>query len=268
VAAVQVQQVAPHGRVQPGEEPRRRNAPGSRERLRAPVQPVQAELRPELLERVERDPAVRRELPACDREHPGASDRAHGLARRTGGLVGAARQDAQPGERRAHLLGAHPLDGCLGLGDDLRDVSLGHGDRCGIAVVERVRRPQQQHALPGHCERHADGVPRDRQRRRPRPGEIDERVHALAEPDRRRRPRILEPAHGVHPRAARVHDGARAHGADPGDLRACDATALDAQRLDGGVVEDRRSRFGCTAHVREAEARVVRPRVRVDAAAA
>ena len=77
----------------------------------------------------------------------------------------------------------------------------------------------------------------------------------------------------VDPRSGRVHHCAR--GDRDGDtglpvehLGADDRPAGCAQRRDLGVVEHRRARVRRRPHVREAEPRVVRPRVLVDAATA
>jgi hypothetical protein len=217
-------------------------------------------------QRLERDPPVRRQLPAGDAQHPGWAACEQRLA--TGGRCRAvaAGQDAETGERRANADAGERLDvdGDRRLGEHLLDVGVVDGDRRGVAFEQRVRRSQQQHPLPRHREAHAHAIVRDRQRGRPGRAWLEDDVDALAEPDRRAGARILQPADGVDPRAGGVDDGASA------DLDVLavgrDLSDLVAQSHKLGAVQNGRARLGRRSDVRQAEPAVVRPRVRVEPA--
>ena len=241
----------------------------ARERHGRPVEAVEGELRTQCGERVERDPAVRRELAARNREHPRGSDREDRLAARAGRAAVAAGQDAKAGERRAYELRPDDLglerDG--GLSEDLVDVLQRRLDPVRRAFVQRVGRAEEQHAEPGDRERHARFVLRDRDRRRPRLVEREQRVHALAQPHRRADGCFLQPADGVDPRARRVHDRAGLDGDRlvVRDELGPDRTAAgDSQLAHLGVVEDGGACVRGRPNVREAEPAVVRLRVRVE----
>ena len=175
----------------------------ARQRLRHGVEPHPAELRPQPLERCERDPAVRGELPAGHRQHAAATEDVLRLAPRRQRLAAQAGEHAQPGEARpdATRIEHLALDPDRRLVEDARDIRRLDGDLRRVALVERVGRPEQQHPLPRVRERDADGVVRNRERRRPGPVELEQQVHALRQAGRAAARRILEGANAVDPRA-------------------------------------------------------------------
>ena len=155
--------------------------------------------------------------------------------------------------------------------EDLSHVRRLDGDGAGVGLVLRVRRPEQEHPVPRHREGDAHVVLRDRERRRPSLPARHQDVHALAQPHRRAGAGILEATHVVDPRPGRVDDRRRldrdrlpvdAH------LRPGDAAGGRSQLDHLGAVEHDCARVGRRADVRQAEARVVRPRVRVERAGA
>jgi hypothetical protein len=242
----------------------------SGKRRRRGVEPVQAEVGPQRGEGIERDSAERRQLSAGNAEHPVAAAQEDGLAAEADRCAAGARKHPEPGRRRSDP----PAGDCVrlerdgGLSEDLRDLRLGDVRVVGAALVDRVRRPEQEQALPRDGERDADLVVWDHEGGAPRLLGLDEDVDALAEPPGARRPRVLEAANAVDPGAGRVDDGAGAH-ARPAvadailDLRAGDAGGRDPKSGYLHVVRDDRARFRRPGHRREAEAAVVRPRVGV-----
>ena len=142
----------------------------AREGERRPIEAVQTELGAKHAERCERDPAVGRELAARHAQHPALATKVDGLPAGARGRAVPGGEDAQPGERGSHRLPPEQVgsdrDGRLG--QDLLDIGLGCLDILGLAVVERVGRAEQEHALPGQSEREAHLVVRDGERRRPR----------------------------------------------------------------------------------------------------
>ena len=76
---------------------------GARERPRPAVDAVQIELGAERVQHRQRDAAVRRQLPACDRDHAERAGRQHRLPVRPRRVGRARRQHANAGEARAHV---------------------------------------------------------------------------------------------------------------------------------------------------------------------
>ena len=124
------------------------------------------------LERVERDPSVRRELPTGDAEHP-ARAREKTVSRRAVAVLpsptGSTRSPAKTA--RTALGAARSASGRASRASrsTCSTSSGGRSDRRGIAVVRGVGRAEEQHVVPGHGERDAHVVLRERQRGRPSP---------------------------------------------------------------------------------------------------
>ena len=233
-----------------------REARRTGQRTRTAVEVADAEL----LERVECDPAVGRQLASGHAQHPGRSARVDGLPARVRGRARAARQDAQPPERRAHR--AEIAHGLARLLEDRPHVLVGDASVLRLAFVQRVGRAEQELPLPGDREADAHLVVRDRHRGAPALATVDDQVHALAQAHRRRGALVLEPPDLVEPRSGCVDDQARRH--THGLAVDEHVGAVVAHGGDLAVVEDDRVPVGGTAYVRDGQAAVVRPRVRVE----
>ena len=134
----------------------------------------------ELLERVERDAAVGRQLAARDAQHPGASracrrSRGARSPSRLGRRAARAARRTTRAPRRARRRRRPPR------ASTVRDVVVGDARVLGLALVQRVGRPEQQLSLPGNREADAHLVVRDRHRRAPALAAVDDQVHALAD---------------------------------------------------------------------------------------
>ena len=210
---------------------------GARQRPRAPVDPVQLELGPELVQHGQRDPAIRRQLPARDRDHPERAGREHRLAvrpRRSRPPPPAAR------ERRRSARGRRPsalgVQGEPGLLEDLPLLRRRSARSCGRRPRRRLSVvPTQQASRPGDGEGDARPVDRDRDRGAPAAVALEHEVRAPAQRHRRAGRGVLEPPDVVDPRPGGVDDGARA----------------DLERLAG----ERVAQLGDTARARGRRAR-------------
>ena len=140
----------------------------------------------ELLERVERDPAVRRQLAAGDAEHPRRAASVDGLAARVRGRA-RRRRAARAARRTSRAPAPMPSTATAASARTCARRRRSTRGVVGLALVQRVGRPEQQHALPRDREADPHLVVRDRQRGAPVLAAVDDDVHALAQPDRRRR---------------------------------------------------------------------------------
>ena len=241
----------------------------SRKRPRPPVDPVQLELCPELVQHRQCDAAVRRQLPARDGDHPERPRREHRLALRPRGRDRAGRQHADAGEARADRAERTDLQGEAGLGQDLALLRFGRLDRAGVSLEGGVRGPDEHATGPGDGEGDARPVDRDRDRGAPAAVALEHEVCASAQRHRGARTRVLEPPNVVEPRPGGVHDRARfdlerlagERVAQVGDGTALEAVELDAVEHDGACV-------GGAAQVREAEPGVVGLGVGIEAGGA
>ena len=205
-------------------------------------------------------------LPPATLSMPLGPVREHRLAPRVRRRPVAARQHAQAAVRRARLAERRrprPTPRRA----PARTSSSVTRHRLRLAVVQRVRRAEQEHALPRDREADAHLVVRDRQRGVPVLAAVDDDVHALAQAHRRRAPsgsssRRTRSTHGP----GGVDDRLGAHRDHAPVDR--DLGAAGAKRHDLRVVQDGRAAIGGGADVRERQPAVVRPRVRVERARA
>ncbi len=212
---VEVQQVrcASRGRARPA----RRSAsspvaPGSGRGARSRVAHA------ELVERVERDPPVGRQLAARDAEHPGRAGRVDGLAARARGRA-RRRLAARAARRTRRAPGRGRRTASLASIEDLRTSSSvtepsSGSPSCSVSVVPSSSIPS--HGTAKLTRTLSCGIVT---RGAPVLAAVDDDVHALAQPHRRRRVRILEPPDPVDPRPGRVHDRASRDTAPSGRRR-------------------------------------------------
>jgi hypothetical protein len=148
-----------------------------------------------------------------NREHAGRPREKQRLAAGARGVAPGLRENTEAREGGQNALGAQDagVEGQSGLVEYQAHVLLGRVHAVGVALVERVRRAEQEHAEPWDCERHAHAVVRHGHRRRPVAVEREQDVHALREGRRRRGSLVGQAAHPVDPRTGGVHDAARLH---------------------------------------------------------
>ena len=153
-----------------------------------------------------------------------------------------------------------------GFGQDLLDVVRVGPNVAWLSLPVGVGRSEEEIAVPRHGEGHADVVLRNGQCRGPLAAAGDEYVRPLAQAHGSAGVGILQPANRVDPWACRVDAHPRAHRdvvpVDV-DLGTDDLPAGRAQRDDRRVVEHGRTGFCGGAHIRQAQAGIVRPGVRV-----
>src|SRR5919198_6201740 len=99
-ASIQVQQVGADARLELVGEGDAVEAGGTRQGSRSRVEPVEAELAAYCGERVDGDPAIRRQLASRHGEHPRPTAREDRLAARADGRAVPAGQNAESDERR------------------------------------------------------------------------------------------------------------------------------------------------------------------------
>ena len=191
-------------------------------------------------------------LPPATLSMPAGAPRVDGLTPCLAVLAAAARQHAQPGIRRARMPLRSSGAGSRATAASASTCSISASSAVDapsrVAVVERVGRTEQEHALPRDGEAHPHLVVRDRQRRRPaRCPRVEQHVHALAQPDRRPRARVLEPAHASShgPEAFTTARAETAIVAAVGDTSAPATRPRSSRSADDlGVVRDGSARVG------------------------